>query len=92
MEHRKLNELENEAGFGDIGESVRVSSEASQRANSLQGNVDEILNTLPDQSNSVRRLAVTVNDLNQNVDISDNQRKAFVRLAHNQNIIFIEFI
>lgn len=92
MEHRKLNELENEAGFGDIGESVRVSSEASQRANSLQGNVDEILNTLPDQSNSVRRLAVTVNDLNQNVDISDNQRKDFVRLAHNQNIIFIEFI
>lgn len=76
-----MDELENQGGFEDIGQSVRVSAEASQKAKSLQGNVDSILNTLPDQSNSVRRLAVTVNDLNQNVDISDNQRKAFYQIG-----------
>lgn len=72
--HSDLESLKDKGDLGGTDEAARVSLQATDKASRIQADVDDIINNLPEQSSSMRKLRVTVSDLNQRVDISDNQR------------------
>ena len=59
----------------DLYNSLGVSGEAIEKAESALGSVDEIIDNVERDSERARALPVTVNDLNEGVGISDSQRK-----------------
>lgn len=59
--------------MSDIEESVRTSTTATKMAQEAQDDVDGIVENLPTYSNNLKKLRVTVNDLNSGTGISDTQ-------------------